>query len=197
MKTNFTRIAALLTFAALSPVVLAAETEAPAKKVTKTETMTTTETKTKVEPGKPEVGTIARMVKDGASFSILSRAIEAAGLEDVLGGAGPNTIFAPTDEAFTKLPKGTLDKLMLPENKEKLRQLLSYHVIPGEFLSSSLKEGELKTASGDKVKIEISAKKVKINDAKVVNQDLVASNGIIQVIDEVLIPKDFKIEKDK
>jgi uncharacterized surface protein with fasciclin (FAS1) repeats len=150
-----------------------------------------------VEPGKPEVGTIARMVKDGASFSILSKAIEAAGLEEVLSGAGPNTLFAPTDEAFTKLPKGMLDKLLLPENKEKLRQLLSYHLIPGEFLTSSLKDGELKTASGDKVKIDVELKKVKVNDAKVVNQDLVASNGIIQVIDEVLMPKDFKIDKDK
>jgi uncharacterized surface protein with fasciclin (FAS1) repeats len=190
MKTTFTHISALLAFAILAPVTMAADPTTD-KQVTKTEVTTTTE----VKPAAPEAGTISRMIKDSASFSILSKAIDASGLGEMLESKGPNTIFAPTDEAFTKLPKGTLEKLMLPENKEKLRALISYHIVPGDFPSTALKDGELKTVEGDKLKIDVDGKVIKVNDAKVVNSDLLATNGTIHVVDHVLMSKKLEVAK--
>ena len=107
----------------------------------------------------------------------------------MLGTKGSYTIFAPTDEAFMKLPEGTIDKLMLPENKEKLRSFLLYHVIPGNFLSSDLKNGEIKTANGEKVEIDIKTSTVQVEDSKISKADLVVSNGVIHSVDKVLVPK--------
>lgn len=189
MKTkDITRLALLLALAPLTPVAFAQKEEATKKEkaeVTKTTTTTTTEVKATV----PAPGSIAAAVNDGATFSILSKAIKAAELEELLGSKGTYTVFAPTDEAFGKLKEGTLDKLLLPENKEKLRSLILFHVIPGQFISSSLKDEEVKTSNGEKVKVDVDGKTVKVDKAKVSQADVMATNGVIHTIDKVLVPK--------
>lgn len=177
---DITRISLLLTLGSMAPVAMAQDKEKEAKKPAE-------EAAAKKEL--PEDGTIAASIRDGVTFSILNKALKAAGLEETLGTKGSYTVFAPTDEAFGKLPEGALDKLLLPENKEKLRSLLLYHVIPGVFTSSDLKNGEVKTANGEKVEIDIKADTVEVEDSKVAKADWVANNGVIHSIDKVLVPK--------
>jgi uncharacterized surface protein with fasciclin (FAS1) repeats len=124
------------------------------------------------------------------SFKTLAAALQAADLVDTLKGAGPFTVFAPTDEAFAKLPKGTVDTLLKPENKEKLKGILTYHVAAAKAMSSDLSDGqEVKTVNGKSVKVSIDGKTVMIGDAKVISADVAATNGVIHVIDTVLIPE--------
>lgn len=147
-----------------------------------------------VPPGTPGVnqGTLADLVSDSVSFSTLKAALKASELDVTLGQKGVFTLFAPTDEAFDKLPVGTLGKLMLPENKEKLRSLLLYHVIPGQMLAVDLKGGDVKTMNGEKVKIETDDGKVEIGDAKVFSTDVMANNGVMHSIGSVMIPKSME-----
>jgi uncharacterized surface protein with fasciclin (FAS1) repeats len=123
-------------------------------------------------------------------FKTLVAAVQAAGLVDTLKGAGPFTVFAPTDEAFAKLPAGTVEDLLKPENKDKLVAILTYHVVPGAVMSSSLagQKLDVKTVQGQTVHID-GTKGVKVNNATVTTADIEASNGVIHVIDTVLLPK--------
>ena len=124
------------------------------------------------------------------SFKTLARALEAAGLVDTLKGRGPFTVFAPTDEAFAKLPAGTLDDLLKPENKQKLQRILTYHVVAGSVSSSQVvKMQSAKAVSGDTIAIRTSGGGVMVDNARVVTPDIAASNGIIHVIDAVILPK--------
>ncbi len=128
-------------------------------------------------------------VKAG-SFKTLAAALKAAGLVDTLKGKGPFTVFAPTDEAFAKLPEGTLESLLKPENKAKLVKILTYHVVPGDVTAADVvKLKSAKTVEGQTVAID-ATDGVKINDAKVVKADVDCSNGVIHVIDTVLLPKE-------
>ena len=123
------------------------------------------------------------------SFQTLAKALQAADLVDALKGPGPFTVFAPTDEAFAKLPPGTLDSLLKPENKDKLRAILTYHVVAGDLPSATVaKLSSAKTLNGEEVKITASGGKVMINNAQVVKADIPASNGVIHVIDTVILP---------
>ena len=123
------------------------------------------------------------------SFKTLAAALEAADLIETLKGDGPFTVFAPTDEAFAKLPKGTVESLLKPENKAKLAGILTYHVVAGKVMAKDVvKLSTAKTAQGSEVKID-ATEGVKINDAKVTKADVAASNGVIHVIDTVLLPK--------
>lgn len=122
------------------------------------------------------------------SFTTLLAAAEAAGLVDTLKGEGPLTVFAPTDDAFAKLPEGTVQTLLLPENKDKLTQILTYHVVAGAVKSTDLVDGmEAATVEGSNITIDLD-NGVMINDATVVQADIEASNGVIHVIDTVLMP---------
>jgi uncharacterized surface protein with fasciclin (FAS1) repeats len=123
------------------------------------------------------------------SFNTLVTAVKAAGLVDVLKGKGPFTVFAPTDAAFAKLPKETLASLLKPENKDKLKAILTYHVLSGKVMASDVKGRKLspKTVQGDAVTVDGNAG-VKINDANVTAADIAASNGVIHVIDTVILP---------
>jgi uncharacterized surface protein with fasciclin (FAS1) repeats len=122
-------------------------------------------------------------------FNTLAAALKAAGLVDTLKGEGPFTVFAPTDEAFAKLPAGTLESLLKPENKEKLKVVLTYHVVPGKAMSSDLKDGQsVTTVNGKGATVKIDGGKVTVGDATVVKPDVAATNGVIHVIDTVLIP---------
>ena len=135
-------------------------------------------------------GTIVEIASSAGTFKTLVAAVKAAGLADTLSSPGPYTVFAPTDAAFAKLPAGTVDTLLKPENKEKLKAILLYHVVPGAAKSTSLTNGEtLKTAEGKSLTVTIAGGVVKVNDATVTKADIIASNGVIHVIDTVLLPK--------
>jgi uncharacterized surface protein with fasciclin (FAS1) repeats len=123
------------------------------------------------------------------SFNTLVAAVKAAGLVDTLKGTGPFTVFAPTDEAFAKLPAGTVESLLKPENKDKLVAVLTYHVVPGKVMSGDISGKMMKVATVQGGEVAIDATDgVAINDAKVVSADVVASNGVIHVIDKVILP---------
>jgi uncharacterized surface protein with fasciclin (FAS1) repeats len=122
-------------------------------------------------------------------FNTLAAALKAGGLVETLKGAGPFTVFAPTDAAFAKLPKGTVEELLKPENKEKLVAILTYHVVPGKATSADVvKIDSAKTVNGKSVAIKVVDGKVKVNDATVTAADVAASNGVIHIIDTVLLP---------
>ncbi|MEL7255129.1 MAG: fasciclin domain-containing protein [Pseudomonadota bacterium] len=122
------------------------------------------------------------------SFGTLVAAVQAAGLVDTLKGDGPFTVFAPTDEAFAALPKGTVESLLEPENKDQLVSILTYHVVPGKVMSTDLSDGmTATTVQGGDVTIGTEGG-VTVNDANVVAADVEASNGVIHVIDSVILP---------
>jgi uncharacterized surface protein with fasciclin (FAS1) repeats len=123
-------------------------------------------------------------------FNTLAKALQATGLVDTLKGKGPFTVFAPTDVAFAKLPPGTLDDLLKPENKEKLTKILTYHVVAGKVMAKDvMKMQSAKTLNGEDVKISTRGGKVYVNDAQIVQPDVKASNGVIHVVDTVLMPQ--------
>jgi uncharacterized surface protein with fasciclin (FAS1) repeats len=125
------------------------------------------------------------------SFNTLAKALKAAGLVETLKGPGPFTVFAPTDEAFAKLPAGTLDTLLKPENRDKLRRILTYHVVPSKVTSAEVtKLRSAKAVSGDTIAIAARDGAVTVDNAKVVKADVAASNGVIHVIDSVILPKE-------
>lgn len=123
------------------------------------------------------------------SFTTLARALTAADLVSTLKGAGPFTVFAPTDAAFAKLPAGTLENLLKPENKAKLRRVLTYHVVPGKVMAADVvKLSSAKAVSGDALAVKVNGGAVSVGTARVVKTDIAASNGVIHVIDTVLMP---------
>jgi uncharacterized surface protein with fasciclin (FAS1) repeats len=122
-------------------------------------------------------------------FKTLAAALTAAGLVDTLKGSGPFTVFAPTDAAFASLPAGTVDTLLKPENKAKLAAILTYHVVAGKVMAADVvKLKEAKTVNGAMVAVKVDGGNVMINNAKVTTGDIEASNGVIHVIDTVLLP---------
>ena len=123
-------------------------------------------------------------------FSTLVAAIKAADLVEALQGQGPYTVFAPTNEAFAKLPAGTVETLLKPENKEKLQQILLYHVVPAKVMAKDVKTMEVETLQGGDLDIEVTGSTVTVNDAIVIKTDVEASNGVIHAIDSVLLPKE-------
>ena len=135
-------------------------------------------------------GSIADVAKKNGSFGTLLAAAEAAGLVETLNGDGPLTVFAPTDEAFAALPEGTVEDLLKPENKDKLTSILTYHVVPGKVMAADLagKTTEATTANGAALSIDATGDAVMIGEAKVVTADVDAVNGVIHVIDKVLMP---------
>lgn len=124
-------------------------------------------------------------------FKTLAAALGAAELVDTLKGEGPFTVFAPTDAAFAKLPEGTLEDLLKPENKDELQKILTYHVVPGKVMSSDLAGREVmaKTVEGSEMEIDARGSAVMVDNATVSQADIVASNGVIHVIDTVILPK--------
>lgn len=124
------------------------------------------------------------------SFKTLVAAVQAAGLVGVLKGEGPLTVFAPTDEAFKKLPAGTVENLLKPENKDKLVSILTYHVVPGRVTADKVVGlTSAKTVNGQELKVSKKDGKVMIDNARVTSTDILASNGVIHVIDTVVLPK--------
>lgn len=139
---------------------------------------------------KAEGKTIVETAVEAKGFNTLVAAVKAADLAELLSSEGPFTVFAPTDEAFAALPDGTVESLLKPENKGKLVSILKYHVVPGKVMAKKVVTlDEAKTAQGSTVAIEVEDGTVMINDAKVVKADIGCSNGVIHVIDKVILPK--------
>lgn len=127
---------------------------------------------------------------DAGNFSTLVTAVQAADLVATLKGEGPFTVFAPTDEAFAKLPAGTLEDLLKPENKDKLQSILTYHVVPGKVMAADVMNlTEAKTVNGQSFTIKVESGNVMVDNAKVTKTDIECTNGVIHVIDSVILPK--------
>jgi len=123
-------------------------------------------------------------------FTTLVTAVKAAGLVGTLKGEGPFTVFAPTDEAFAKLPEGTVENLLKPENKQKLASILTYHVVPGRVMAAEVVNlSHVKTVNGQSLAIKADASGVMVDNAKVIKTNIKCSNGVIHVIDAVVLPK--------
>lgn len=134
---------------------------------------------------------IVETAASAGSFGTLLAAVEAAGLAETLKGEGPFTVFAPTDEAFAKLPDGTVESLLQPQNRERLEQVLTYHVVPGRIMSSDLagQETTAETVAGGELAIDATGSAVMVEGATVSQADIEASNGVIHVIDSVMLPE--------
>lgn len=133
---------------------------------------------------------IVDLAINAGAFKTLVAAVQAAGLVETLKGDGPFTVFAPTDEAFAKLPAGTVESLLLPENKGKFSSILTYHVVPGKVVAAeALKLSAAKTVNGQTLQLEVKDGSLFVDNAKVVQTDIIGSNGIIHVIDAVVLPR--------
>ncbi|MBX7198796.1 MAG: fasciclin domain-containing protein [Rhodospirillaceae bacterium] len=142
-----------------------------------------------VLPGTGRAKDILETATDAGTFTILLAAVKAAGLAPLMQGKGPMTLFAPTDDAFAKLPKATMESLLRPENKEKLRQLITFHLVMGRITSHDFMGKRLEAATVEGGFLLIDATKgIMIDDAKMIKADLIADNGFIHVIDTVLMP---------
>lgn len=132
--------------------------------------------------------TVVEIAAANKDFSTLVAAVKAAGLAETLSGDGPFTVFAPTNAAFAKLPEGTVESLLKPENKEKLAGILTYHVVGAKVLAADVKAGKVKTVNGKEFTISVKDGTVMVDGAKVVKTDIVGKNGVIHVIDAVILP---------
>ncbi|MBD1944154.1 fasciclin domain-containing protein [Coleofasciculus sp. FACHB-712] len=180
-----------------------ATTESPVAEAPATTTSPSAEVSPTASPGAEangaatedkNLGELAQTAASNGSFTTLTKAVQAAGLTDQLTGDKPYTVFAPTDAAFAALPAGTVDKLLQPANKQTLVKLLSYHVVPGKISSTELKSGEVKTVEGTPVtvKVDSASSEITINNAKVIQPNIPASNGVIHVVDKVILPPDIQ-----
>src|SRR5690242_2560251 len=132
---------------------------------------------------------IVETATNAGQFKTLAAALSAANLLTTLKGSGPFTVFAPTDQAFAKLPPGTVDSLLKRDNRNQLAAILTYHVVPGKVTSADVaKLNDVKTVNGKPIHVSVDGDTVKINDAKVIKPDISASNGVIHVIDTVIMP---------
>lgn len=143
-------------------------------------------------PTGTQSGNIVAVAASNGSFNTLTAALKAAGLDKTLSGTGPFTVFAPTDQAFASLPPSALRQLLQPQNKDLLVKILTYHVVPGKVQSSDLKAGDVETVEGSPVAVKIGNSGVMINNAKVLQADIQATNGVIHVIDHVMLPRDLQ-----
>lgn len=138
-----------------------------------------------------EESTIADIATSSESLTTLAAALEAADLADTLAGEGPYTVFAPSDEAFAALPDGVVDALLAPENRDLLIQVLTYHVVPEEVTSDQLATGPVPTVEGSPIQVEVGDSGVMINQASVIQPDIMASNGVVHVIDQIILPPEL------
>ncbi|MDB9527138.1 fasciclin domain-containing protein [Oscillatoria sp. CS-180] len=184
---RFSRLAGFAAVLLIVPVAVACTGEAP-------EAASDTTAETAPEPTESEEtaaaasDTIVDVAVANGSFDTLVAAVQAADLAGTLSAEGPYTVFAPTDDAFAALPEGVLDALLLPENKDTLTQILAYHVVPAEVPASAVETGAVASVAGEDLNLVADGSGVMVNDATVITADVMASNGIIHVIDSVLLP---------
>ena len=195
MHLHHHRIAASAIAAVAAVTLAACGSSADSATTTSPATTTTSpEASTPAASTPAAAGTIVDVAASNPDFSTLVTAVKAAGLVETLNGAGPFTVFAPTNEAFDALPAGLLDKLVLPANKETLTKILTYHVLPSEVMAADVKPGKVATVEGSEITIATDGG-VKVDDATVTATDVDASNGVIHVIDKVLVPGDVDVSK--
>lgn len=189
------KLAGVAAAIAILPVAVACDTATTEPDVAVEETeVGETEVEAPVDTDPAVEGdTIVDVATANGSFNTLVAAIEAAGLTETLSDEGPYTVFAPTDEAFAALPEGVLDSLLLPENQEVLAQILTYHVVPGEVLAADVTTGPAATVEGSELDLVADGGTVTVNGATVSTADVVASNGVIHVIDTVLVPESVDV----
>jgi len=132
--------------------------------------------------------TIVELASGNESFNTLTQAVQAAGLTDTLSGQGPYTVFAPTDEAFSQLPDGALEYLLQPENRDLLRQVLTYHVVPGEVTASEITSGPVEALGGG-LAVRVAEDRIIVNNASVIQPNVQASNGVVHAVNRVLLPE--------
>jgi len=144
----------------------------------------------KPNPQRQKKMDIVDVAAGAEDFSTLVAAVKAAGLVETLKSEGPFTVFAPNNAAFAALPGGTVENLLRPENKDKLVAILTYHIVAGKVMAADVKAGEVATVQGGKATIKVEDGAVSIDGAKVIKTDLAASNGVIHVIDKVILPKE-------
>ena len=191
MRLN--RIAGAAGAAVLALALAACSSDDTSSSTTSAATSSAAEASPSAEASAPAAaGTIVDVAAATPDFSTLVAAVEAAGLVETLSGPGPFTVFAPTNEAFAALPAGLLDKLLLPENKETLTKILTYHVLPAKVMEADVTAGDVATVEGSTIAITTEGG-VKVNDAAVTGTDVEASNGVIHVIDKVLVPADVDV----
>lgn len=175
-----------------TPMILAEENTTSATEMPEVSTTRTADKPT--AGGERETGSIAQVINDNPDFSLLTKAIEAADLKEALSEKTVRTVFAPNDAAFKKLPEGVLGKLLMPENKDKLRTLLMHHVVNGDVLTMSLRDAtEVKSMGGEKLDIHFDDDTTKeVGDAKIVDTILTDTNGVILATDQVLVPESLE-----
>jgi uncharacterized surface protein with fasciclin (FAS1) repeats len=176
------------TSSSATTVAPGARSTTTAKPVSSGKPVTTTQAKPAGRTPAAAAGNIVELAAGNKNFSKLVAAVKAADLVEAFSSTGPYTLFAPTDAAFAKLPAGTLDKLLKPANKLALQKVLKYHVIAGAVMAADVKTGKVDSAEGSPLDIVASKGSVTVGGAKVLNADNVASNGVIHIIDNVLLP---------
>ncbi|OKH24633.1 fasciclin domain-containing protein [Chroogloeocystis siderophila] len=203
-KSTLRKFAGILGGLAIFPVLAACEPQtttqvSPAPEATPTITPAPGETPadqtTPTVPTTEATDSIVNVASGDPQFSTLTELVNAAGLTETLEGQGPYTVFAPTNEAFAGLSESTRQQLLQPENRETLRRILQYHVVPGEVTSDQLQSGEVATAEGSPVNVQVdaAANQVRVNDATVIRPDIQASNGVIHGIDSVILPPNLNL----
>jgi uncharacterized surface protein with fasciclin (FAS1) repeats len=189
IRTRTSAIAGIAIAGALLLGACSSDSDTSTENTTTTQAPTTGDTmKDKTDGTMMEEKTIVDIAAGNDDFSTLVDLVTAAGLAETLSGEGPFTVFAPTNEAFAKLPAETVAELTKPENKEQLAAVLTYHVVSGKVMAADVKPGEVETVNGAKITIAVDGGDVMVNESKVTATDIKASNGVIHVIDTVLIP---------
>jgi len=136
---------------------------------------------------------VADLIENNPSLSTLSDVIDEAELSDTLKQGGPYTIFAPSDQAFAAIPAATRERLLRDENRTLLRQILTNHVVPGSLTASQLQSGQIQTQAGSPVNLQIDGQKVRINDAQVIQPDLLGANGVVHIVDRIILPPNVNL----
>jgi uncharacterized surface protein with fasciclin (FAS1) repeats len=151
---------------------------------------------TRAAPGASAPATaeqVVALIDNNPSLQTLAQALDKADLENMLGEDGPYTIFAPSDLAFASLPAATRERLLQDENRSLLRQILTYHVISGQIYANQLQSGELVTEAGSSINIDVDGSQVKVNEAQIVEPDLKATNGVVHIVDRIILPPNVKL----
>ncbi|MBF2015395.1 MAG: fasciclin domain-containing protein [Rivularia sp. T60_A2020_040] len=157
--------------------------------------LASTPTTPPVTPGATVDDDIADVVEDNPSLKTLANLIDEADLEDTLDDDGPYTLFAPSDQAFAAIPEATRQRLLQPENRETLRQVLTYHVVQANLRANQLQSGEVQTLANNPVNVQVdqTSNQVRVNQATVTQPDVQASNGVIHIIDQVILPPNLNL----
>jgi uncharacterized surface protein with fasciclin (FAS1) repeats len=187
--TSLSKVFCTLGVMAMLSVVASAAVQQPAEACPKSATNPSTPVANQPTPS----NTVVDIAASNSSFTTLVQAVKAAGLVETLSSKGPFTVFAPTNEAFAALPKGTLEKLLKPENRKTLQKILTYHVVSGNVLSKDLRSGQVRTVQGSPAAVRVQNGNIRVNNANVIRADIKGSNGVIHVIDRVILPPDLKL----